>query len=273
MAQSVSKQGLFLYLNILTAFFLLLEISFFITCNKIYLEDFTHVAADLTIPFSVLPAIFFFILIEISLHFFYALSIWWVTLLICKLLYLKTDQGFLLGLVLWLIGIVTILLLNSYLFPNSKFSELISVLFFNRTIIKIFLYPLLAVSLTVIALAAIQLIIEYRYLCGVFSIAIFSIYTTLHYPHSTTQDASSGAKPNIIIIGVDALRPDFLSFFGHEKVMPFFDTFLPNATVFSDAVTPLARTFPSWTSLLTGQYPLRNGVRFNFFIAQHDMLN
>lgn len=255
--------GIFFYLTILTGFFLLLELSFFITCNKVYLVDFTHVATDLTIPYSALPAMFFFIFIEIALHFLYVLSIWFSTILISKLLHLDRNQYFILSVGLWVMGIVTILLLNLYLFPNSKFSQLLSVVFFNQTIINIFLYPLVVMCLLTIMLAAIQLFFDFRYLTIIFFICLFSSYFIINHPSVSVKDGASNAKPNIIIIGVDALRPDFLAYFGNDKSMPFFDSFLKEATVFSEALTPLARTFPSWTSILTGQYPFKNGVRFN----------
>src|SRR5207237_4649775 len=43
-------------------------------------------------------------------------------------------------------------------------------------------------------------------------------------------------KPNIIIIGFDALRPDLLSFFSkNHQPTPHFDKFLQSATVFPNA--------------------------------------
>lgn len=70
-------------------------------------------------------------------------------------------------------------------------------------------------------------------------------------------------KPNIFLIGIDSLRPDNLGYFGFEKVTPHLDEFLNQSTVFAEAFTPLARTFPSWISILSGQYPKSTGVRFN----------
>lgn len=41
------------------------------------------------------------------------------------------------------------------------------------------------------------------------------------------------------------------------------------ATVFGEAITPLARTFPSWTTILSGEYPRQNGIRFNLAQQNH----
>jgi arylsulfatase A-like enzyme len=38
---------------------------------------------------------------------------------------------------------------------------------------------------------------------------------------------------------------------------------LKENVVFENCYTPIARTFPAWYSILTGQYPTTNGVRFN----------
>jgi len=94
------------------------------------------------------------------------------------------------------------------------------------------------------------------------AIGLFYYFTP---PVFAIKDASSPTRPNIIIIGVDAVRPDFLSFFAHTQKTKteHFDDFLRQATVFSDAITPIARTFPSWASILTGKYPVHNGIRFD----------
>jgi arylsulfatase A-like enzyme len=59
------------------------------------------------------------------------------------------------------------------------------------------------------------------------------------------------------------LRPDMLDFFSGEAHTPFMDEYLAKATIFNEAITPLARTYPSWVGILTGQYPLQSGARTN----------
>src|SRR5204863_1260045 len=54
-----------------------------------------------------------------------------------------------------------------------------------------------------------------------------------------------------------------LGYFGAGKYTPHMDEFLNQATVFSESLTPLARTFPSWVSILTGAYPKNSNVRYN----------
>jgi hypothetical protein len=69
-------------------------------------------------------------------------------------------------------------------------------------------------------------------------------------------------RPNVIIIGIDSLRLPWVGAFGGD-LTPELDRFVADATLFEWSYTPLGRTFGAWMSLLTGQTPRTNGVRFN----------
>jgi arylsulfatase A-like enzyme len=71
------------------------------------------------------------------------------------------------------------------------------------------------------------------------------------------------AKPHVILIGVDSLRPDFTAVGGDDGHAPNINEFIRKARVFSDVTTPLARTFPSWMSILTGRHPHDTGALMN----------
>lgn len=265
--------SLFYYLLFLTGFFLLLEISFFISSNSAYLSDFRFVSDQLQIPRAILPGIFYFIGVELLIHLSYCVIIYFLTLSLTNILSVKPDKKMSYAVALWLLGLLTVLLINQYSYPNSKFSELTSIIFFNSTFLTISL-GLIGFIWAVVGILVLvdiwRFFITYKRLA--FAICIISLSYVL-FPVKTIriQDASTEAQPNIILVGVDSLRPDFLSYFGADKTTPFFDSFLNSATVFSEAVTPLARTFPSWTSILTGQYPRQIGVRFN--LANQNQLN
>ncbi|MFT5684939.1 MAG: hypothetical protein ACI8RZ_005884, partial [Myxococcota bacterium] len=67
---------------------------------------------------------------------------------------------------------------------------------------------------------------------------------------------------NVVLLGVDALRPDHLASEGYFRdTAPNIDAFIAESVMFEEAFTPLARTYPSWTSLLTGSWPTTHGVR------------
>jgi choline-sulfatase len=67
---------------------------------------------------------------------------------------------------------------------------------------------------------------------------------------------------NVLIITIDTLRPDYLSFNGYDKpVSPAMDALLSDGWYFNEALTTVPRTTPALASLFTGSYPHTNGVR------------
>ncbi len=70
-------------------------------------------------------------------------------------------------------------------------------------------------------------------------------------------------RPNVIIVGIDSLRCDIAINKGGFVETPNIGRFLEGAKVFTDTTTPLARTYPSWMSILTGQHPVSTNARFN----------
>ncbi|GMT96177.1 hypothetical protein KH5H1_02960 [Corallococcus caeni] len=68
-------------------------------------------------------------------------------------------------------------------------------------------------------------------------------------------------QPLVVLIGIDAFRPDRLGATGHG-VAPHVERFLQDATLFTQAYTPVAQTEPAWRSLLTARWPYRTGVRY-----------
>lgn len=72
--------------------------------------------------------------------------------------------------------------------------------------------------------------------------------------------------PDIIMIGVDSLRPDHLHAFGSpRKLAPNIEALIENSVAFENAYTPQGRTFVAYMSLLSGKYPANNGVRENLY--------
>jgi arylsulfatase A-like enzyme len=77
------------------------------------------------------------------------------------------------------------------------------------------------------------------------------------------QHTAEPSRPNIILIGIDSLRPDYTSIGGDVKHTPNVNEFLRHARVFKDTTTPLSRTFPSWITTLTGRHPHDTGAMMN----------
>jgi len=267
--QKDKKSGVLLYLVLLTSFFLLLEISFFIQINKAYLFDFQFVSSHLQIPSSIFPGILHFICAQLIVHASFCFFIAIIVFFIQQLLNLNHQAHFKLALSVWLLAIATVLTANQYLFPNSKFADLMRTLWFNPIVLKIALSVLLCLCLCVLVLAMAGFYKWSRKLCCLVSGAIIGLMVwSLSAPPQISYLTQS-TLPNIFIIGIDSLRPDFLGFFGGSAKTPFFDKFLAHSTVFNDAVTPLARTFPSWTTILSGEYPKQIGIRFNLARQDH----
>lgn len=70
-------------------------------------------------------------------------------------------------------------------------------------------------------------------------------------------------KPHVILIGLDSLRYDSATSPTAYAPAPNVRRFLEQSTSFSNATTPLARTFPSWVSILTGRHPHTTGALIN----------
>jgi len=69
--------------------------------------------------------------------------------------------------------------------------------------------------------------------------------------------------PNLIIITVDTLRQDHLGCYGSDTKTTALDKLASEGFRFRDSVTVAPTTLPSHTSLFTGLYPARHGVRLN----------
>ena len=67
-------------------------------------------------------------------------------------------------------------------------------------------------------------------------------------------------RPNVVILAADSLRPDHIT----KDIAPRMYAASEQGNVFDHAYTPLARTFPAWVSMLTGNYPHHHGIRNMF---------
>lgn len=75
-------------------------------------------------------------------------------------------------------------------------------------------------------------------------------------------------KKGVIIIVLDALRRDHLSFYGYQRpTSPFIDDLMKKGVVFKNTISAAPQTVPSVSSLLTGIYPYRHGSHF-FSVSQ-----
>lgn len=255
-----NETGLLFYLIILTTMFVFFELGVFILGSELYLGDYQFIAKHLGIPWKVVRGILFFIVVQFLLHVVFVCWIWCITRGIGILFSLKEKSIELLGIIIWLVAVVTLLIANQYIFVNSKFALVINTIVPKSMLPYCFWF--LLTGMCALQLMAIGGLLKSSRLLFTLltSILLMTFYCFLHKP--TIKDYASEQRPNIILIGVDALRPDFLGYFGNSQNMsPHLDQFFESATVFSESLSPIARTFPAWMSILTGEYPKIHSIR------------
>ena len=75
-------------------------------------------------------------------------------------------------------------------------------------------------------------------------------------PEMWVETPPAAPMPNVLLITVDALRPDHLGAYGYERpVSPHIDAFAREAVTFRDVTAQAPRTMRSMPSALTGMYP------------------
>jgi arylsulfatase A-like enzyme len=256
-----NDSGLFGYLCLFTLFFVLIEISFAIQGDKVYLGDFSYISDHLSIPPVILAGVFFFLFAQALVHLGFTTGVWAVVRLVgagCKLSWQQTQK---LGFMLWFGSLVTVLLANQHYFPNSKFADLTQLILPGKMATGLF-YLSGSALLVIVMLAVFFLLLRMAQRNK--SILVLTLITGVCLlkmtpaPHMSVSGATQ-TQPNIILIGVDSLRPDFL----HQGLTPRLDSFLNAASIADFTLTPIARTFPAWVSLLSGRYPKLTGMRFD----------
>ncbi|BAJ01966.1 sulfatase-like hydrolase/transferase [Shewanella violacea] len=163
---------------------------------------------------------------------------------------------------IWLIIILShitlVLGINAYWYPTSLLGFFRDTLLVNPWI----LIPLILVLCSFFIWGLVTLIgkrLSYSLLAiGLFMVGISTSGSSEHY---APTDKTS---PNVFIIGIDALRPDHLNFRDPDKhFTPGINQFIQQAHLYDKTYTPLGRTYVAWMSILTGQYPVTHGARFN----------
>jgi arylsulfatase A-like enzyme len=72
------------------------------------------------------------------------------------------------------------------------------------------------------------------------------------------------ARPSVVLVTADTLRRDHLGCYGYPRpTSPRVDALAAESVVFERAFAPMATTFPSHLSMLTGLYPHQHGLTSN----------
>jgi len=112
-----------------------------------------------------------------------------------------------------------------------------------------------------------------RFAVGALAVLLLCGALGLGTANRSHNDAS---RTNVVLIGIDSLRTDIVSKQAPREIAPHVREFLEGSVQFTDTMTPLARTFPSVTSILTGRAPHKTGAYMNLpprdFIQEGDTL-
>lgn len=178
------------------------------------------------------------------------------------------SAAYRLGIGVWLSLWTAIFLCNHMFYPHSFFASWIDDYRFGEIISRI----TLAIAVTFIGIVSLIACYQRMNKRHGFILAIVIAVIAYQQPPATVP-AGQTTQPNIIIIGLDSVRPDFIN----KASTPTVDAFLASGAVFAKTYTPFARTYPSWISILTGKNPKHHGARFNLAespqVLQNEMLS
>jgi arylsulfatase A-like enzyme len=177
--------------------------------------------------------------------------------------------------VLWLmLGVLWILIANAALYPRSTFGD--HLYHFAQAqwrgitvhhLASALLGALLLLTLGSAAQRRLQAApahARHGWLAGGGLVLLASGMAVVQYaPGTARAAAATPERPHVILLGLDSLRCDVTQSRDGGGTLPTIDRFLGGSTRFTDAMTPLARTYPSWISILTGKHPHTTGAFVN----------
>lgn len=207
-----------------------------------------------------------FSLFAIGSHLFLTVGGMWVYRRACSQLLPSWRDAFWRSLCFVMMIVMLAMFANRWLYPQSASFMDAELLMIQR------LSPLLVgACIAVVAMALLaalySLLRSRRNLLAFGSLAALAICLGAWGSNGGVREGMDGDSPDVIILGVDSLRPDYLASYGEFPggLAPAIERTLAGSVVMDDVRTPLARTFVSYSSTLTGMNPLKHGARFNLY--------
>lgn len=276
-----SQSGFMFIIIMLTVFFVLAQGILFLIHYKVsdLMDSLVNssISKELFYPVVFLP-ILQFLSIQLGVYVLLVCWLWLITISCAEIFKLNPKTTYGLSIINWLLTCAAILALNNYYFPDSFFAQLLDqfILLKRTTIILLNLGAILLPAETLIAMTNLIWLRRHKMIGSILlSVGLLAAFTSgFNYLYPRMIARNHSPKPNVIIIGLDSVRPDFISYFGNADVAtPNIDAFLQTATTFTQAYTPLARTYPAWVSILTSKYPLHHSARNNLVDPSNVLLN
>lgn len=153
---------------------------------------------------------------------------------------------------------------NHFLFPQSLAFSHVDLLLNQRASIALTLgLP----ALSAFALGYWLIWLSGRYVQLTVAALLILGLTAWALPEGNPALGGTRNQPDLIVIGIDSLRPDHLQSFGYPGLTsaPTVDALVAGSVHFEHAYSPMARTFVAYSSVLTGQYPTTHGARENLY--------
>ncbi|STX27837.1 putative Sulfatase [Legionella beliardensis] len=159
--------------------------------------------------------------------------------------------------IIYSLSLTALVTLNCYFFPLSKFSGI-----FLPEAPSIFINGLMIISLAILLLLTLITLSQFLYKKPWWTIPLaLAISLVLFLQLKPTATNLTNNQPNLIIIGVDSFSPDQVN----SAFTPNLYKYLQESVHFTEVISPLARTYPAWITILTGLYPLHHQARENLY--------
>ncbi|MBB1408591.1 sulfatase-like hydrolase/transferase [Pseudoalteromonas sp. SG44-17] len=165
-----------------------------------------------------------------------------------KTLQNKSLSYFTCVLITWCLLFFSILGLSSNLYPS---------LFFSHSTWNNFI--LLVITIPALLLLLLSSFITRKNIKTLLLISLTLTTAELNNFKLKKEEKNNTTKRNVFIIGIDSLNINEID----NKKMPFLQSFIDKSNYLPITYTHIARTFPSWITILTGNYPITNKARLN----------
>lgn len=232
-------------------FFLLLQLIYCLTKETSYIQAMTY---PINVYIELIGALLIQLLLYGALSWLQTEWLWGIYPYIRNKKILHRWQ-----LLICLTSIAGLLSVNCFYFPMSKFSRI-----FLPECSSYFVTTIMYLSLSILTGLSLCSLCHYayrypRWTTLVAAITVFIFFIPQY--NSTLAMVPQEKRPNLIIIGIDSLSPDRIN----PTLTPTLSHFFKNSVHFQNTISPLARTYAAWTTILTGLYPLHHFARENLY--------
>ncbi|WP_456412355.1 sulfatase-like hydrolase/transferase [Thiolapillus sp.] len=162
--------------------------------------------------------------------------------------------------------VLAVLALNQIIYPRSAYSVIFPLLSGGTVTIAIGLISafiflvMVVIPVSICFVSRVKDVGKYR-ISLVVTVPLLAVAAAQGIPNNAPLVKHGSEQPDIIVIGLDSITSMHLTRYPDKHV--YLKSLLNSGVTFTNALTPLARTFPAWVSILSGEYPVNSGARYN----------